>query len=63
VFNLVYAPGTFQNRPGKPGNYIYYLAHGFDTRTLPNAQYVLQVEALDAQENVGQASFAFAIAN
>jgi hypothetical protein len=63
VFNLVYAPGTFQNRAGKPGNYIYYLGHGFDTRTLPNGSYVLQVEALDAQGNIGQASFAFAIAN
>jgi hypothetical protein len=63
VFNLIYAPGTFQNRLGKPGNYIYYLGHGFDTRTLLNGSYVLQVEALDAQENVAQASFAFIVAN
>jgi peptidase M23-like protein len=63
LFSFVYAPGTFQNKAGRRGNYEFYLAHGFDTRTLPNGSYVLQVEALDEQENVGQASFAFTVTN
>jgi peptidase M23-like protein len=63
LFNFVYAPETFQNRPNHPGNYVYYLAHEFDTRTLPNGSYVLQVDALDEQENVGQALFGFIVAN
>jgi murein DD-endopeptidase MepM/ murein hydrolase activator NlpD len=63
LFDFIYAPNTFQNRPSRPGNYVYYLAHEFDTATLPNGAYVLQVDALDAQENVAQASFAFIVAN
>jgi hypothetical protein len=63
LFNFVYAPGTFQNKAGRRGRYEFYLAHQFDTRVLPNGSYVLQVEALDEQENVGQASFAFTVTN
>ena len=63
LFSFVYAPGTFQNRAGRRGNYEFYLAHQLDTRTLANGSYVLQVEALDEQENVGQASFAFTVSN
>jgi len=63
LYNFVYAPGTFQNKAGRRGRYEFYLAHQFDTRILPNGSYVLQVDALDEQENVGQASFAFTVTN
>jgi len=63
LFSFVYGPGTFQNKAGRRGRYEFYLAHQFDTRTLVNGSYVLQVEALDEQENLGQASFAFTITN
>jgi hypothetical protein len=63
LFDFIYAPSTFQNRANHAGHYVYYLAHEFDTRTLPNGSYVLQVDALDAQENVGQALFGFIVAN
>jgi murein DD-endopeptidase MepM/ murein hydrolase activator NlpD len=63
LFNFVYAPGTYQNRPDRPGRYEYYLAHALDTGLLPNGSYVLQVEALDEQENLGKASFPFTILN
>jgi murein DD-endopeptidase MepM/ murein hydrolase activator NlpD len=63
LFNFVYAPGTFQNKAGRRGRYEFYLGHQFDTRVLPNGSYVLQVDALDEQENVGQASFAFTVTN
>jgi murein DD-endopeptidase MepM/ murein hydrolase activator NlpD len=63
LFDFVYAPGTFQNRPNRPGHYEFYLAHDFDTRLFPNGSYVLQVDALDTQENLGQASFAFTVTN
>jgi len=62
-FDFIYAPSTFQNRPNRPGHYEYYLTHQLDTGMLPNGSYVLQVDALDAQENVGQASFAFTVTN
>jgi hypothetical protein len=63
LFSYVYAPGTHQNRPNRVGRYEYYLTHQFDTRLLANGSYVLQVEALDEQENVGRASFPFTVAN
>jgi hypothetical protein len=63
LFDFVYAPGTFQNRAGRRGRYEYYLAHQFDTHLLQNGSYVLQVDALDEQENVGQASFPFTVSN
>jgi hypothetical protein len=63
LFTFVYAPGTFQNKAGRRGRYEFYLAHQFDTRVLPNGSYVLQVDALDEQENLGQALFAFTVRN
>ena len=63
LFDFVYAPGTLQNKAGRRGRYEFYLAHDFDSRLLPNGLYVLQVDALDEQENLGQASFAFTVAN
>jgi murein DD-endopeptidase MepM/ murein hydrolase activator NlpD len=63
LFSFVYAPGTYQNRPSRPGRYEYYLAHGFDTRTLPNGSYVLQIESWDTQQNIGRASYPFTIIN
>jgi hypothetical protein len=63
LYDFIYAPGTFQNRPGRRGQYKYYLAHQFDTHLLPNGSYTLQVDALDAQENVGQSAFSFTVAN
>ena len=63
LYDFVYAPGTYQNRPNRRGRYAYYLAHQFDTNLLPNGAYVLQVDALDEQDNVGQASFPFTVAN
>jgi hypothetical protein len=63
LFDFVYASGTYQNRPNRPGRYEYFLAHELDTHLLLNGSYVLQVDALDDQENLGQASYAFTVAN
>jgi murein DD-endopeptidase MepM/ murein hydrolase activator NlpD len=63
LFRFVYAPGTYQNKANRPGRYEFYLAHEFATGLFPNGSYVLQVDALDDQENLGQASFAFTIRN
>lgn len=63
LFDFVYAPGTFQNKVNRAGRYEFYLAHDLNTTTLPNGAYVLQIDALDEQENMGQASFAFTVTN
>ena len=63
LYDFVYAPGTFQNKANRRGRYEFYLAHQLDTHLFQNGSYVLQVDALDEQENLGQASFAFTVAN
>jgi murein DD-endopeptidase MepM/ murein hydrolase activator NlpD len=63
LYDFIYAPSTFQNRANRPGHFEYYLAHELNTALLPNGAYVLQVDALDAQENLGQASFPFTVTN
>ena len=62
-FDYIYAPSTFQNKRNRPGHYEFYLAHEFNSATLADGSYILQVEALDEQQNVGQASFAFTVTN
>jgi hypothetical protein len=63
LFNLVYAPGTRENRAGHPGVYHFYLARGFDTSTLPPGLYHLQVWAADTQRNRAIALLPFVIAD
>jgi hypothetical protein len=63
LYTFVYAPGTYQNRPARPGRFEYYLARNLDTRTLPNGALWLEIEAWDTQENIGRAKFAFIVTN
>lgn len=50
-FDEVYAPGTRQNRPARPGLYRFYLARGWDSRRFENGEYRLDVEARDLYGN------------
>ena len=45
MYSDVYAPGTFPNRPDRPGRYVFYLARDWNTRGLPTGRYQIQVEA------------------
>lgn len=58
-FSSVYAPGTEQNAPGRPGRYVFWLVRGL--RPEPGT-YELQVEAEDTRGNVGSASSTFELA-
>jgi hypothetical protein len=62
-FPGVYAPGTRQNRAGKPGLYRFYLAHTWTTEQLPDGRYHLEVEASDLAGNTGGRRLAFTLAN
>lgn len=63
TFNLVYAPGTKQNRARRPGRYEFYLDQGWSSSRLPNGSYRLRVRAWDSRANEASASLPFAIAN
>ena len=53
AFRRVYAPGTRQNRAGRPGLYRFYLAHTWSTALLEDGIYQLDVEAIDLRGNKG----------
>ena len=63
AFRRVYAPGTRQNRAGRPGLYRFYLAHTWSTTLLEDGVYQLDVEAIDLRGNKGSRQLRFRIAN
>jgi len=62
-YGWIYAPGTYQNKPQRPGNYVFWLAHDLDTTNLPDGTYTLVVTASDTRHNVGTASLPITLAN
>ena len=63
MFGKIYAPGTRQNRPGKPGLYRFFLAHTWSTRLLRDGNYRLEVEAFDLYANSGRLELPFTLVN
>jgi hypothetical protein len=62
-FSRVYAPGTRQNKKGKPGLYRFFLAHTWTTSLLPDGPYRIEVEASDQRGNTGSLALPFVLAN
>jgi hypothetical protein len=63
LYGLVYAPGSYENKPHRPGHYVYRLANGFDTTRVADGAYTIEVGASDTRDNVGTARVAVVIAN
>jgi hypothetical protein len=63
VYDWTYAPGTYQNKPHRPGHYVYWLVHALDTTAFPDGTYHLEVFASDTRHNVGKAEVDLTIAN
>ena len=63
AFRRVYAPGTRQNRAGKPGLYRFFLAHTWSTSLLGDGPYSIEVEASDLRGNKSRLALPFTIAN
>ena len=55
-YTSIYAPGTRQNRPDRPGKYVFWLTHGM---SLLDGTYAIQVEAFDTRGNEGDAAYEF----
>jgi murein DD-endopeptidase MepM/ murein hydrolase activator NlpD len=58
-----YMPGSYQNKPNRPGDYKFWLTRSFDTAGLPSGAYWLQVDALDFAGNVGSDEIPLTIEN
>jgi hypothetical protein len=63
LYSWIYAPDSYQNKPHRPGQYIFWVAHGLDTTGLPNGTYTLEVLASDTRNNIGSAALDLTIAN
>ena len=63
VFRRIFAPGTRQNRAGKPGLYRFFLAHTWSTSLLDDGPYTIEVEASDLRGHAGRLALPFTIAN
>ena len=71
LFWKVYAHGSYENAPrfgrqqftGRPGRYLFLLAHAFETTKLRNGPYVLRVVAIDERGNTTDRVERFTIRN
>lgn len=63
LFPVVYAPGTYQNKPNRPGDYRFWLDPSFDTASLPDGSYTIEVQASNLAGDTGDALLPITIAN
>jgi murein DD-endopeptidase MepM/ murein hydrolase activator NlpD len=63
AFSRIYAPGTYQNKPNRPGDYRFWLTASLDTTSLPNGNYWVDVQALNLAGGVGEDELAITVAN
>ena len=61
LYDLVYAPGTYQNKPNRPGRYIYWLDRELDTSKLEPGAYDVEVEAQDLAGHTGTATLTLTV--
>jgi hypothetical protein len=57
-YTSVFAPGTRQNRPNRPGLYVFWLTHGL---SLLDGSYAIQVRASDTRGNTEYAAYEFEV--
>ena len=62
-FGNVYAPGTRQNHPNRPGLFRFWLARKLDTSTFPDGDYRLDVEAADIRGNASSGHVVVTLVN
>ena len=63
LWSRTYTSWTRQNKRIWDARYGFYLVHGFDTRTLHDGTYRVQVKATDIRGNTGSAFFPLEVAN
>jgi hypothetical protein len=63
AFATQYARWTRQNKRNRIGRYRFVLAAGWDTRTLADGRYVVEIDASDVSGNRTLARFPIRIAN
>jgi len=59
----IYAPGTYQNKANRPGDYRFWLTSSLDSTSLPNGTYWIEVQAQNLHGATGDNMLAITIAN
>jgi hypothetical protein len=63
LFDSVYARWTRQNHAWRPGRYRVQIARDWDSASLRNGRYVLEVEAIDTRGNRARKTIRFSVSN
>lgn len=63
MFSTVYAPGTYQNKPNRPGDYRFWLTQSFDTTSIADGSYTIEVQASNMAGTTGDAMLPITIGN
>jgi murein DD-endopeptidase MepM/ murein hydrolase activator NlpD len=63
MYSWIYAPGTYQNKAHRPGNYLYWAMHSLDTSAFPDGRYQLTITATDDRGNEGWTVVSLQFAN
>lgn len=63
AFSAIYAPGTYQNKPNRPGDYRFWLDQSFDTGALADGSYTIEVQASNMLGAAGDAMLPITIEN
>ena len=59
----IYAPGTYQNKPNRPGDYRFWLTSSLDSTSLPNGTYWIEVQAQNLRGATGDNMLGITITN
>ena len=59
----MYAHWTRQNKQAAVGRYRFYLTRGWDSRSVPDGLYAVEVAASDTKGNTGTARFPLTVVN
>ena len=62
-YSWIYAPGSYQNKAHRPGNYLFWAMHSLDTTAFPDGRYTLTVTAADDRWNMGTSVVPLQFAN
>jgi hypothetical protein len=63
AFDSVFARWTRQNKASRRGRYRFYLAQAWNSASLPDGSYRIEVRAMDTRGNCGSGSATFTIRN
>jgi murein DD-endopeptidase MepM/ murein hydrolase activator NlpD len=63
LYSTIYAPGTYQNKANRPGDYRFWLTPSLDTSSLANGSYWIDVQAADLAGAIGENQLQITVAN